>query len=113
MSKSSPFPSHQRHEQSRLQQLIWRLIGRQADRPFTDHPACRAASLPVLQPNPQEMEQLSRQLRALPRRSQQVFLLSRLDGLSYANLAERLGVSLSTVEKDMLRVLQHCQRLES
>ncbi|MDT4840753.1 putative RNA polymerase sigma factor FecI [compost metagenome] len=60
----------------------------------------------------QELEHLLRRLRGLPRRCQQVFLLSRVDGLSYGSIAERLGVSLSTVEKDMIRVLQHCQRIE-
>ncbi|MGA4635348.1 RNA polymerase sigma factor [Pseudomonas solani] len=60
----------------------------------------------------QELEHLLRRLQGLPRRCQQVFLLSRLDGLSYASIAERLGVSLSTVEKDIIRVLQHCQRTE-
>ncbi|MCY1271125.1 putative RNA polymerase sigma factor FecI [compost metagenome] len=60
----------------------------------------------------QELEYLLRRLRGLPRRSQQAFLLSRVDGLSYASIAERLGVSLSTVEKDIIRVLQHCQRIE-
>ncbi len=60
----------------------------------------------------QELEHLLRRLQGLPRRCQQVFLLSRVDGLSYASIAERLGVSLSTVEKDIIRVLQHCQRTE-
>ncbi|BBP82401.1 MULTISPECIES: RNA polymerase sigma factor [unclassified Pseudomonas] len=60
----------------------------------------------------QEFEHLLRRLQGLPRRCQQVFLLSRVDGLSYASIAERLGVSLSTVEKDIIRVLQHCQRTE-
>lgn len=60
----------------------------------------------------QELEYLLQRLRGLPKRCQQVFLLSRVDGLSYAAIAQQLGVSLSTVEKDIFRVLQHCQRSE-
>ncbi|MDH0897049.1 MULTISPECIES: sigma factor-like helix-turn-helix DNA-binding protein [Pseudomonas] len=71
--------------------------------PFPSHP------LRELHPI-QELELLSRRLRGLPRRSQQVFLLSRLDGLSYENIAERLGISMDLVEKNMLRVLRQCQR---
>ncbi len=58
----------------------------------------------------QELDDLLLRLRKLPRRTQQVFLLSRVDGLPYATIANQLGVSVSTVEKDMIRALQHCQR---
>ncbi|MEN0107751.1 MAG: sigma-70 family RNA polymerase sigma factor [Pseudomonas sp.] len=58
----------------------------------------------------QELDALVQHLHKLPRRAQQVFLLSRVDGLPYATIASQLGVSISTVEKDMIRALQHCQR---
>ncbi|TRX74226.1 sigma factor-like helix-turn-helix DNA-binding protein [Pseudomonas mangiferae] len=51
-----------------------------------------------------------RALRGLPRRVQRVFLLSRLDGLAYGAIAQQLGVPLLTVERDLIRALQHCQR---
>ncbi|MDE1168042.1 MAG: DUF4880 domain-containing protein [Pseudomonas sp.] len=40
-------------------------------------------------------------LKKLPRRVQQVFLLSRLDDLPYAAIAERLDQPLASVEKSM------------
>lgn len=55
---------------------------------------------------------LLQRLRGLPKRCQQVFLLSRVDGVAYADIAQQLGISLSAVEKDIFRVLQHCQRNE-
>lgn len=36
------------------------------------------------------------------------FLLSRLEGLSYKEIAERLGISLSSVEKYMASAIRHC-----
>jgi len=47
-------------------------------------------------------------LAGLRERTREVFLLSRLDGLSYPVIARRLGVSVSTVEKDVARALRHC-----
>ena len=36
------------------------------------------------------------------------FLLSRLEGLSYKQIAVRLGVSLASVEKYMASAIRHC-----
>jgi RNA polymerase sigma-70 factor (ECF subfamily) len=49
-------------------------------------------------------------LSALPERVQRVFLLNRLDGLTYRRIAKQLGVSVSTVEKDMIRALTVCRQ---
>ncbi|MFP5512489.1 MAG: RNA polymerase sigma factor [Alphaproteobacteria bacterium] len=57
-----------------------------------------------------ELEALHAALASLPERTQRVFLLNRLDGLSYAEIALKLGVSVSTVEKDMIRALALCRR---
>lgn len=42
-----------------------------------------------------------------------VFLLHRLDGLTYAEIAERLGVSVSAVEKHMMKAILHLDRVAS
>lgn len=47
-------------------------------------------------------------LDGLPARARAAFLMSRLEGLGYREIAERLGVSLSTVEKDMGGAIRHC-----
>lgn len=49
---------------------------------------------------------LLQRLKKLPRRVQQVFLLNRLDQLSYAAIAERLDLSDTNVEHHMNQVLQ-------
>lgn len=43
----------------------------------------------------------------LPERARVVFLLHRIDGLSYTEIALTLGVSSSAVEKSMARALAH------
>ena len=60
----------------------------------------------------EELAGLVRALAELPERAQRVFLLNRLDGLSYRKIARQLQVSVSTVEKDMIRALTVCRQWE-
>lgn len=46
-------------------------------------------------------------VRELPPRTQEVFRLHKLEGLSHTETAARLGVSRSAVEKHMIAVLKH------
>jgi len=46
-------------------------------------------------------------LDGLPPRCRSVFLLQRYDGLTYSAIAMRLGISVSAVEKHMMRALMH------
>lgn len=45
----------------------------------------------------------TRAIMALPERTRTIFILRRLEGLSHPEIARRLGVSLSAVEKHMQR----------
>ncbi|CAM4026872.1 sigma-70 family RNA polymerase sigma factor [Paracidovorax anthurii] len=56
------------------------------------------------------IQQIDCALAALPLPVRTAFLLSRLDGLSYPEIAARLGVSLATVERHMKRALLQCLR---
>jgi RNA polymerase sigma-70 factor (ECF subfamily) len=51
-------------------------------------------------------------LDGLPPKARLAFLLSQLEGLPYAQIAERLHVSLSMVKKYMLQAVTHCMRIE-
>ena len=44
-------------------------------------------------------------------RIQTIFLMSRLEGIAYAEIARRLDVSLSTVQKAMTQALRHCYQI--
>ena len=46
-------------------------------------------------------------IRALPERTRTVFVLRRLDGHAYRDIASQLGISVSAVEKHMVRATQH------
>ena len=49
---------------------------------------------------------LDRAVDSLPARSREIFILQRVNGLSYAEIAATLGISSKTVENLMGRVLQ-------
>lgn len=49
---------------------------------------------------------IDRLLDALPTRTRTIFLLAQLDGLPCPRIAEQLGVSLSTVERDLSKALR-------
>ena len=49
----------------------------------------------------EQMERLECGLRALPEQARRVFELSRHDGLSHREIADRLGLSVRTVAREM------------
>lgn len=57
----------------------------------------------------QDLASVENALRALPERVRHVFLLNRVHGRTYADIARALNVSVSTVEKDMMRALAACK----
>lgn len=54
------------------------------------------------------LQQLDQLLDAMPKAMRQAFLLSRLDGLTYMQIAEQLGVSLRTVKRYMQQAFIQC-----
>lgn len=58
----------------------------------------------------EELAIVERALRELPERTRFAFVLSRYEELSYQEIARRLGVSVSAVEKHMMRALAHLAR---
>lgn len=55
-----------------------------------------------------EMEVLSRIIMRMPQRRQDILLMVRWEGLPQKEVAERLGVSLSTVEQELKRAHDFC-----
>ena len=58
----------------------------------------------------QELDRLTKAVRAMPERAQQVFRLHRIDGNSHAEVADALGISKSAVEKNMATAMKHLVR---
>lgn len=56
----------------------------------------------------QALRELERSLAELRASTRSVFLLYHLEHLSYPEIAQRLGVTTRTVEREMARALSHC-----
>lgn len=52
-------------------------------------------------------------IEELPPQRQIIFKLSRLEGLKYKEIANKLGISVSTVQKQMLEAVKHISQYES
>ncbi len=53
---------------------------------------------------------IMRILDELPLRTQEIFVLNRVYGMTYAEIAMELGISGSAVEKHMAKALLHCRK---
>ncbi|MBB3945149.1 RNA polymerase sigma-70 factor (ECF subfamily) [Rhizobium skierniewicense] len=58
----------------------------------------------------QHLVAMTREIEALPKRCQQVFVLSRINGLPNGEIATRLGISRNMVEKHIIKALLHCRQ---
>jgi hypothetical protein len=75
------------------------------------NPLTSPLSLPTRQPDASaspEADAYRRRIQKLPRKTQQVFLLSRLDGMAYADIARLLEIDIESVERAMVRLLEQC-----
>ncbi|MDG9929142.1 MULTISPECIES: sigma-70 family RNA polymerase sigma factor [unclassified Pseudomonas] len=55
--------------------------------------------------------QIDAMLDSMPGKAREAFLLSQFEGLTYAQIAERLQVSVSSVQKYMLRAIAACYQV--
>ncbi len=66
-------------------------------------------------PSPEEicqtmelLVQISCLLEGLPEKAKQAFLMARLEGMKYQQIADQLGVTVSSVKKYMFQATRHC-----
>lgn len=57
-----------------------------------------------------KLERLQSLVRELPFKTQQIFVLNRIDGLSYCEAAQYLDISESSVQKHLTLAVQHIAR---
>lgn len=69
----------------------------------------------ALAPSPEDraivletLQEIDTLLDGLPPKVRTAFLWAQLDGMPYAEIAERMGVSLSSVKQYMARAIRHC-----
>ncbi|CAM3748272.1 ECF RNA polymerase sigma factor SigL [Pseudomonas reidholzensis] len=82
---------------------------------FSDDADLEASQCPLTTPDEaavvqQEMQLLADAVRDLPEKCRAVFLLYRGEELSAREIAERLNISVSTVEKHIAKAMQHCRQ---
>lgn len=58
----------------------------------------------------QELKGVASALLGLGERTRDIFLLTRLEQMKQAEVAQMLGISISTVEKELVRALAHLAR---
>ena len=57
------------------------------------------------------MEKLESTIDNLPEKQREVFLMNRIEGLKYREIAERLKISQKAVEKRMSQALLHLRKI--
>lgn len=85
------------------------------ERAFLEALACRTDGLTLsLEERAIMLETLTeidRMLDALGARTRAIFLMAQLEGLGYAEIGQRLGVSVTTVKNHMVKAMTHCLAL--
>ncbi|AEA68142.1 MULTISPECIES: sigma-70 family RNA polymerase sigma factor [Pseudomonas] len=71
--------------------------------PQEQHPSLEEQAIML-----QALMEIDRLLLGLGPRVRQAFILSQFDGLTYPQIAERLGVSVRTVNNHMAKAMEHC-----
>lgn len=56
------------------------------------------------------LEEIAALLDGLPTRVREVFLFSQIDGLTYPEIAVRLGITVNVVQKAMTRAMAQCYK---
>lgn len=56
-----------------------------------------------------DLQRIEAALRTLPERTRQIFLLNRVHGCKYGEIAKAMQLSQSAVEKHMMRALEACK----
>ena len=81
------------------------------------NPVAGADDIPNNSPSPEqivggqsELEYVRRALDELPEKTREIFTLVRVEGLTYRETAEQLGISDSSVQKHVARAIAHVMK---
>ncbi|WP_142502095.1 ferric citrate uptake sigma factor FecI [Klebsiella sp. 2680] len=75
---------------------------------LSELPEALAPSPELRQSQLELLQQIDAMLDGLNAKAREAFLLSQLEGLTYAEIARRLSVSVSSVKKYMAKATEHC-----
>lgn len=71
--------------------------------------ACDSPNQEQIVTGRQHLAVMAQEISALPKRCQEVFILSRIHGFPNGEIAVRLGISRNMVEKHIIKALLHCR----
>jgi RNA polymerase sigma factor (sigma-70 family) len=91
-------------------------VRERADVPGNDESALEVPSAERVYSAQERVRRVEQLLEALTPRARQVFMMHRIEGLAYTEIAQALGITMSTVEKHMTAALrflvQHADEIE-
>ncbi|WP_256930646.1 sigma-70 family RNA polymerase sigma factor [Pseudomonas sp. ABC1] len=93
-------------DQWRRQRIEQAYLDTLAAQPEAHSPSLETRALVI-----ETLMQIDAMLDGMPARVREAFLLSQFEGLTYPQIAERLQVSISSVQKYMLRAIAACYQV--
>jgi RNA polymerase sigma factor (sigma-70 family) len=90
--------------------LKWQRLARNSGAPLHDDLVCPKHLPDEITSLRQQCEILLEAINSLPSKYRQVFLLRKIDELSYTEIALRLGISEKTVQRHLVNAILHCHQ---
>ena len=90
--------------------LKWQRLARNNGAPLHDELICPKHLPDEITSLRQQCEVLLDAINSLPRKFRDVFLLRKIDELTYTEISLRLGISEKTVQRHLVEAMLHCHR---
>lgn len=90
--------------------LKWQRLARNSAVSLDDDLVCPKHQPDEITALRQQCEILLDAINSLPQKYRHVFLLRKIDELSYTEIAQRLGISEKTVQRHLVQAMLHCHK---
>jgi RNA polymerase sigma factor (sigma-70 family) len=91
--------------------LKWQKLPRNCGIPLDENLVCTNRQPDELTALRQQCDRLLHAINSLPRKYRDVFLLRKIDELSYTDIARKLAISEKTVQRHLVKAMLHCHQL--
>jgi RNA polymerase sigma-70 factor (ECF subfamily) len=95
-------------ERLAINYLKWQRLAKNSGIPLDEDLVCPKHGPDEMSSLRQQCEILLDAINSLPKNYAHVFLLRKIDELSYAEIAQRLGISEKTVQRHLVLAMLHC-----
>lgn len=97
-------------ERLAINYLKWQQLPRNSGIDLADDLVCPKHLPDEITSLRQQCEMLLTVIQTLPKKDAQVFLLRKIDELSYTEIAQQLGISEKTVQRRLVKAMLHCHQ---